>query len=64
MRRYRVMLVLLPLLGLTVASCGIIPSGGNGVYFAPGTSYTYNRLNPDDVGGRGHEGGGGGHGHH
>ena len=56
MRRLSLFL-LLPLLGLTVASCNI-PSGGNGVYFAPGTSYTYNRLNPDDVTGRGHQGGG------
>ncbi|HVA13805.1 MAG TPA: hypothetical protein VNF99_11185 [Stellaceae bacterium] len=54
--RYRALLVLLPLLGLTIASCGV-QSGGLGNYNAPGTSYMYNRLNPDDFTGHGHEGG-------
>jgi hypothetical protein len=54
--RFRMIFVLLPLLGMTVASC-VIPTGGNGVYYAPGTSYSYNRLNPDDFTGHGHEGG-------
>ena len=73
---HRLMLVLLPLAGITIASCAI-ESGGLGDYYAPGTSYSYNRLNPDDFGGHdhgegGHEDGdhdhdndaGGGHSHH
>jgi hypothetical protein len=55
--RRRVMFVLLPLAGLMIASCAI-QSGGLGEYYAPGTSYNYNRLNPDDFTGHGHEGGG------
>jgi hypothetical protein len=51
----RAVFMLLPLLGLMIASCAI-QSGGLGEYYAPGTSYNYNRLNPDDfIGhGRGH----------
>lgn len=42
--------------GVMLAACQI-RSGGLGNYYAPGTSYQYNRLNPDDFNG------GGGHGH-
>lgn len=41
--------------GVMLAACQI-RSGGLGNYYAPGTSYQYNRLNPDDFNG------GGGHG--
>ncbi len=57
--RRRAILLLLPVMGLMVASC-TVQSGGLGNYYAPGTSYAYNRLNPDDFTGRGHDGGGGG----
>lgn len=71
---HRLMFVLLPLAGMTIASCAI-QSGGLGDYYAPGTSYSYNRLNPDDFGGHDHGEGGhehdndhdhdsGGHSHH
>lgn len=59
--KYVALIALLPVLGLSIASCAI-QSGGNGVYYAPGTSYQYNRLNPDDFGG--HDHGESGHGRH
>ena len=55
--RLRMAFLLLPVAGLMLASCQEIHSGGLGNYYAPGTSYAYNRLNPDDFNG------GGGHGH-
>lgn len=44
---------ILALAGLLIASC-TAQSGGLGNYYGPGTSYSYNRLNPDDFSGHEH----------